>query len=443
MMRGLRHTVCLTALCVLTAGCTWLGLTETDKPDAKGKRESVRTIAPALAVDTATDQAPLKLPPAEKNAEWPLIGNTAENVPGHPALNPTVQLAWRTDIGDGSSGGLRLLARPLIAEGKAFAMDASGHVAAIALENGNQLWRVSTQAENSDADEAIGGGIAYDRGRIYATTGHGEVVALAAKDGSTVWRRQLPSPSRAAPTVADGRVLVTTLSNATFALSAADGTVQWTHNGMVQMASLQGGASPAVAGDVVLSAYSSGEIFALRAQNGRVAWGDVLVAPQAGAMPEMADISATPVIDRGGAFAINRSGRMAALIMRSGDHAWEVDVGSRTSPVVAGSVVYLLTEHQQLLALRRDNGKVLWQQQLQKLSDPEDKTSSPVVWTGPLLAGGRLFAVNSKEKLVEFSAVNGKQTVEHDLPDQSFIAPIAAQGTLLVVTDNGKLVAFR
>ncbi len=442
-MRGLRQTASLTALCVLTAGCTWLGLTEVEKPDAKGKREAVMNAAPALAVDTATDQAPLKLLPAEKNAAWPQAGNTPENVVGHPALNATVQQVWRTDIGDGSGGGLRLLARPLIAEGKAFAMDASGHVSAVALDSGDRLWRVSTQAEDSDADEAIGGGIAYDNGRVFATTGHGEVVALAAKDGSTVWRRQLPNPSRAAPTVADGRVLVTTLNNATLALNAADGTVQWTHNGMVQMASLQGGASPAVAGDVVLSAYSSGEIFALRAQNGRVAWGDVLVAPQAGAMPEMADISATPVIDRGGAFAVNRSGRMAALIMRSGDHAWEVDVGSRTAPVVSGGVVYLLTEQQQLLALRRDNGKLLWQQQLQKLNDPEDKASTPVVWTGPLLAGGRLFAVNSKEKLVEFSAVNGKQTAEHDLPDQSFIAPIAAAGTLLVVTDNGKLVAFK
>lgn len=442
-MRGLRYAVSLTALCVLVTGCTWLGLTEVDKPNSKGKRESVRTVEPVLAVDTATDQAPLKVLAAEKNASWPLAGNTPENMTGHPALNATVRQAWTADIGDGSGGGLRLLARPLIAEGLAFAMDASGHVTAVALESGNRIWRVSTQAEGSDADEAIGGGIAYDNGRIFATTGHGEVVALSAKDGSTVWRRQLPNPSRAAPTVAEGRVLVITLNNATFALNAKDGTVQWAHNGMVQMASLQGGASPAVAGDVVLTAYSSGEIFALRAQNGRVAWGDVLVAPQAGAMPEMADISATPVIDRGGAFAVNRSGRMAALIMRSGDHAWEVDVGSRTSPVVAGSVVYLLTEQQQLLALRRDNGKLLWQQQLQKLSDPEDKTSNPVTWTGPLLAGGRLFVVNSKEKLVEFSAVNGKQTAEHGLPDQSFIAPIAAAGTLLVVTDNGKLVAFR
>lgn len=442
-MHGLRHAICLTALCVLTAGCTWLGLTEADKPDVKGKRESVRTAAPALAVDTATDQAPLKVQAAEKNVAWPLAGNTPENVAGHPALNATVRQIWSADIGDGSGGGLRLLARPVVAEGKVFAMDASGHVAAVALDSGDLLWRVSTQAEDSDADEAIGGGIAYDQGRIFATTGHGEVVALSAKDGSNVWRRQLPNPSRAAPTVADGRVFVTTLSNATLALNAADGAVQWMHNGMVQMASLQGGASPAVAGDVVLTVYSSGEIFALRAQNGRVAWGDVLVAPQAGAMPEMADISATPVIDRGGAFAVNRSGRMAALVMRSGDHAWEVDVGSRTSPVVAGSVIYMLTEQQLLLALRRDNGKLLWQQQLQKQSDPEDKTSSPVVWTGPLLAGGRLFAVNSKEKLVEFSAVNGKQKAEHDLPDQSFIAPITAQGTLLVVTDNGKLVAFK
>lgn len=433
---------------LLLAGCSTLGITDdaADKKSAdKNKRVAVMNEAKQLKADAGVAGRDwIKLPPPVINPAWPQSNANALNAPGHPALGRALQRVWRSSIGDGSSGSLRLLARPLVAKDRVYAMDASGHVAAFSSTSGDKLWRVSTQAEDSEADEAIGGGIAIDGDKIFATTGHGEVVALSADDGKFLWRRKLNSPLRAAPTVAEGRVYVVTVGNTTTALNAADGAVLWTHSGLSQTAALMGAASPAVIGDTVVVAYSSGEIFALRAQNGKVAWGDVLVTPLAvGALPEMADIRGAPVADRGGVFALSHSGRMVALVTRSGERGWEVDLGGSNTPAVAGNVLYVLTSEQQLVAVRRDNGKIIWAQDLPRRTDPEDKESDIITWTGPVLAGGRLFLVNSNDQLAEYDALDGKEGAVQQLPDASFIAPVVAQNRLFVVTENGALLAFQ
>jgi outer membrane protein assembly factor BamB len=448
MMNRIIHVSAISALLLALSACSTLGLSNKDEDkklvDAKGKREAVSTNAQQVKANAGVGADWIKLPETVKNTAWPQAGDNAQNAPEHAALAAKLTRVWRSSIGDGTGRGLRLLARPVIDDGVAYAMDASGHVAAFDLQTGDKRWRVSTQAEESESAEAIGGGIAFDQGKIFATTGHGEVVALTAKDGQVLWRRKLTNPLRAAPTVADGRVFVVTVNNTTSALNEADGAVLWTHNGMPQTAALMGSANPAVAGDTVAVAYSSGEIFALRAQNGRVAWGDVLVSPLSmGAMPEMADIRGAPVIDHGGVFAMGHSGRMAALVVRSGDRAWELDIGGSNSPAIAGNTIYLLSNSQKLLAVRKDNGKIIWTQDLPHLTDPEDRTSTPMTWTGPVLAGGRLFLVNSAEQLAEYSALDGKVLTTHDLPSASFIAPVVAQATLLTVTESGDLVAYR
>ena len=102
-----------------------------------------------------------------------------------------------------------------------------------------------------------------------------------------------------------------------------------------------------------------------------------------------------------------------------------------------------MTNKAQLTALRRDTGKVIWVNDLPHLVDPTDHDSDPIIWTGPILAGGRLWAVNSNQQLVAFSPTDGKILVEYKLSDPSYISPVVAGDTLYVVTEAGDLVAFK
>jgi outer membrane protein assembly factor BamB len=353
------------------------------------------------------------------------------------------EIIWKTSIGDGSSSDFKLLSHPVVSRGVVFTMDAIGTVAAFNAENGNRLWAQETTPKDSE-EPAIAGGLAVDRDTVFATTGFGDVYALNAKTGEVKWRKSLQKPLRAAPMVADDRVYVVSIDNDLNALDAETGDVLWHHSGTAENASLMGASSPAAQGDTVVVAYNTGEIYSLRAQNGRPSWTYLLAAPaQVGALPAIADIRGLPVIDKGRVFAISHSGRFAAIDLRSGDRVWENDIGGINTPIVAGDSVFIYGGDSQLIALTRETGRTLWVSPLPKFSDPNDKDSDALVWSGPVLAGEKLWMVNSGGQLASFSSSDGAALSSIDLGSPVYLSPVIVNRTFFVVTDNGKLIALR
>jgi outer membrane protein assembly factor BamB len=189
--------------------------------------------------------------------------------------------------------------------------------------------------------------------------------------------------------------------------------------------------------------YSSGELFALRVENGRVAWSDSLAASRrAGALANLADIRGMPVIDRGLVIAVSHSGRMAAIDERSGGRAWDQEIGGVNMPWPAGDFVFVLSNDNEVVALTRQGGRVRWVTSLPRYSDPEDR-SGAIIWSGPVLAGERLWLVSTSAELIAISPANGEILQRFPLPDAAYLAPVVAEGTLYVLTDGGELVAFR
>ncbi|MDR3424012.1 MAG: PQQ-binding-like beta-propeller repeat protein [Alphaproteobacteria bacterium] len=409
----------------------------------KGERIAVIEQAKTLEADKGLSNRKPELPREIVNLSWPQAGYDSEHAMPDVEVSKHPRIVWQSDIGEGSDSDFKLLAHPVADRGTVYTLDAQGLVRATGAKSGERKWEFDTTPKDSD-DKAIGGGLAIDGGTLYATTGFGDVYALDAKTGHVKWRKSLLNPLRAAPTVANGRVYVVSIDNEISALDAATGEVLWHQSGIAESATLMGASGPAVQGDSVIVAYNSGEIYDLRAQNGHALWNYSLAsATQAGALPAIADIRGLPVIDRNRVFAISHSGRIACIDQTTGDRVWESDIGGIDTPVVAGDAVFIYGGEGQLIALTRDTGRPMWVAPLQKLSDPSDKDSDPVVWTGPVLAGGRLWMVNSLGHLASFSPADGSPIDSFDLGSPLYLSPIVVDRTLYVVTDNGTLVALR
>ncbi|NCC03002.1 MAG: pyrrolo-quinoline quinone [Proteobacteria bacterium] len=431
-------------------GVLLLGLAACSSPDTndafkvEGERVSALEAVREAAYAPQGDGVTISLNEPALITEWAQAGGKATHAPGHMSLGRAPTEIWDRDIGSGSRGGYKLLAQPIVAENKIFAMDARGMVSAYRAEDGRQAWEQETRPASADED-AIGGGVSYDNGVVYAATGFGEVLALRASDGAIIWRRMLQKPIRSAPTISDGRLFVIDIENETTAIDTKTSFVLWHHKGIAENATLMGSSSPAVDGDTVVVAYSSGEIFGLRAQNGRVVWSEVLAVPKTiGALPAIADIRGLPVIDAGRVYATSHSGRTVSLMQRTGNRAWEADIGGINTPFVSGDVVFMLSLNNHLLALDRELGRIIWSTELPKLEDPEDKDSKPVFWWGPVLAGGRLWLTSSHGSLASYDAVTGLQTgVQENVADAFFMPPIVANLTLYLLADDGTLIAMK
>jgi outer membrane protein assembly factor BamB len=440
----------LTALLVVMValgGCSTVkktfGFGEAPKPKVRGDRVSVLSLEQKLEADPNLKQTEVKLPPPYVNADWPEPGGYANHAMYHLEVGDNLKRAWRTSVGTGAGSRTQIMAPPVVAEGKVFALDAECQVTAVDAKTGKRLWRKDLTPRHQDGDAGFGGGVAYDKGRLFVTTGFGRVHALDAKDGTQIWDKALTIPFHSAPTANGGRVFATTQDNQLHVLAQDDGRELWTYQGIVEQSSLLSGTSPAVQGEVVIAPFSSGELYAFRVQNGATAWTDSLT--RTGLMTSMEtinDIAGRPVIDRDRVYAISHAGRLVAIDMRSGERIWTRDVSGVQTPWIAGDYLYVVSSDAELLCINALDGHIRWLTQLERFGRPREK-KNPIAWSGPVLAGNRLVLLSSRGRAVSVSPYTGEILGEIKISDGTYAPPVVADGTLYILTQDAELTALR
>ena len=448
MRRSLTWARCaaVVAACLWLAGCgegdllgsNWFGAAPA-KP-LPGTRVSVLTEEATLKPDAADRK--VVLPAPELVPDWPEAGGFPPHAMFHLALGNNLHRAWTASVGEGAAKRQAFITQPIVAQGRVYAMDADSVVSAFDLKNGDRVWRTDLAVPDAD-NGSYGGGLAYDHGLLFATSGFGQVVNLDPKTGKIRWRKNLPAPVRGAPTARAGRLILITVDNETLALAEDNGRQLWTHNGIEQETMLVGGTSAAVDGNTVVVPYSSGEIYALRIENGTQLWSDSLnILKRTNEVATLTDIRGLPVIDHGRVFAAGNSDVFTALDLATGRRLWDREVGSIQTPWIAGNFIFLITNAPAIACFRADTGQAVWVTPLAQWDDPEDKNRR-IVWTGPVLASDRLIVAGSNGLALSVSPYTGALLGQVEMPDGVTIAPIVADRTLIFVTDNGELVAYR
>ena len=430
----------LLAATMVLGGCDMF--TSKSKVKLTGERLSVLSLDRRLEPDPGLQQVDVRLPRPEPNANWPQAGGFPNHALHHLELGEAPKEVWRTSVGEGAGRRARITAPPIVYGGRVYAMDGVGNVRAFDAGTGKRIWEFETKPEKEQG-ETFGGGIAFAEDKIFIATGYAQVIAVDAAEGKEVWRQNLPAPAHSPPTVADGRIFVVTLDNQLEVLATDDGRRLWNNAGASEPAGLLGGASPAVDGDVVVAAYSSGDLLAFRVENGRPLWNENLAATRrVDALSTLADIRGRPVIDRGRVYAVSHSGLMAAIDLRTGNRVWEQDIGGTDMPWVAGDYIYVLSNDAEVVCLTRRDGRVRWVFDLPRYENMEKKRG-PLRWSGPVLAGDRLIVASSEGEAITLSPYTGEALGRIELPAGIFIAPIIADKTLYVLTDDADLIAFR
>ena len=434
------YSLLFLAAIVLTGCDNYFG--QNKAPSLSGKRISILIQQRSIEPDSSAAGHKIVLPAPTPNNDWPQAGGYANHAMHHMRIGKALQERWSISVGRGTNDEERLMAQPIVAGNTLFSMDSETIVSAYNLKDGAEIWSVELTPKEED-DDHVNGGLAYENGKVFATTGFGQVVAVAAKTGKVLWRRNVGAPVRSAPTARGNRVFTVTVTNKLFALNGETGAVLWSHSGIEEAINLLGGSSPAVDSGVVIAPYSSGELFALKVENGQELWADSLAGTRRGAISSaLGTIRGRPIIDYGIVFAISNSGQFAAINLRTGRRIWERPVGGIESPWIAGDYLFVISNNTDLLALGRLNGRIYWVTALPEWEDPEDREGK-ITWTGPILASDRLIVAGSSGEALSVSPYSGKVLGKVEMLDSVSISPIVVQDTLLFLTDDAELVAYR
>ncbi len=429
------------------------------KSNLRGVRIPVLSADADLKIDPALANVTVALPPPYRNPEWPEAGGYASNAMYHLDAPGRLKKIWDQDAGKGSDTDSLLTSPPVVGGGLIYALDSEAHIWVFRAGDGHPVWNRRLAPKNGtdmptlwgmlgtpntvDPPQGMGGGVAYDDGKIFVTSGFGVVHCIDARTGREIWNKDLGMPIVNAPAVNGGRVFVSTHDNHFYAMAEADGRTLWDHQGITESQGMLSSTSAAVSGETVIAPYTSGEVFALRAQNGTVGWSDVLSrSGHVTALSQLDDIAGRPVIDRGVVYAISQSGVMAAFSVNTGERLWTRDIGGIQTPWAAGDFVYVLDGSDRVICLTRKEGRVRWIHQLPQWEDADNK-SGPLIWAGPVLVSNKLIVTSSNGYAEAISPFDGRLTGRVEIPDSTTIAPVVANGILYLYTNDAELVALR
>jgi outer membrane protein assembly factor BamB len=444
-MRHVSRVTLLLLTASLLAGCSTVGgiFKKKDKVTVPGERVAVLVNEADIDIDPDTASLPMSLPAAVVNDSWAQSGGNARKSVGHVGLGQSLGVAWTVSIGKGSDKDGRLGGGPVVADGKVFTMDTQGSVRAFDARNGGQIWSARFGEVGDNSASIYGGGVAYEQGRIYATNGLGYVAALDATSGAAVWTVKPGGPLRGEPSVDGEAVYVMSQDNQIYSLKTADGSTNWSNAAALEIAGVFGAAAPSIGQGTVVAGFSSGELNAYRYENGRQVWQDALArTSMTTSVASLSDIDADPVIDNGVVYAVGQGGRMVALDLFSGQRIWELNFGGIATPWVAGDWLFAVNDRAQLIAVSRATGKIRWINQLPRYRKMKSKAGL-ITYVGPVLAGERLIVAGSNGALINIDPASGSFQSQVDVNDGISFQPVVADNTLYILTDNGRLIAYR
>ncbi len=434
MFYKLQRNILLLITCLLIANCT-------DEEEARLPGERINFLASdtGLYPDIGAEDIDIVLPAPLVNTRFPQAGGTSDHAIHHLSLSHKPKEVWQAYLGDTDA---LLLAQPVVAEGRVFTLSNKYRVKSFLLEDGSLQWDKQLDVPEYDANDSVGGGIAFYGNRLFISTSYAQLIVLDTVTQEIIWTQKLIAPARSAPTVSGNIVLVSTIDNRTTAFNPISGEKLWVHAGFAESIGVLGIASPAIHDRLSVVAYSSGEIFALRTTNGRTLWSDTFTAVRhINALSSLSDIRAMPVIDRGMVLAVSFGGRMIAFEAKTGSRIWSKSIASTQMPWVAGDFIFVINTDSQLICLVRETGAVRWIKQLKQWTDEDNDTL--VSWVGPILANGQLILTNQLGEVLFLSAYNGNLMYSLQFKSPVKVLPVIAEDTLLIVDGISRLRAFR
>ncbi len=427
--------LCIT---VLLTGCSmlpnWLGEREeealsgnrlnvlpsetTVKPDLEGATTSVSAESDKLhwiqAISSSTDMGNFKLESKFDSIDYASIGSGND---------------WQTPLN----------VSPVASETTIYAMDSKGFVSAHKISDvDSKIWQTSI-SKAARKSNIPGGGLAIGAENLYAITGSGEFASISLADGKVAFSRSLNLPVRSAPRFYDGKIFVTTLDNQLIAIDALDGKILWKHSGVSEATGILGAATPVAESGVVVATYSSGEVFAIDTNSGKEAWAESLATTsRISKTASLSDIDASPVIDSGNVYISGHGGALASYNLSSGRQIWERDIPSISTPWIDGNYIYVLTTQNELLALDKNNGSIIWVLALPKYKN-EEKMKDAVSISSPIMAGGRLLLAGNRGEMYIVSADNGNLIRKIKIPEEVYTQPIIVSGKIFLVTKKAEI----
>lgn len=347
--------------------------------DVAGAEQRISLLTAEETLTQSANLGPMNvvLPTAYVNSDWPQPGGNSVHAMQRPTTDGDLNFVWSKDIGNGSSRKGRIVSSPVVAGGKIFVMDGNNQVTAYDAETGEDVW--------------------YHKVKV-------EAVGRTREGRANIFER-VTNPFNFKDTGGEDKESVGG------GIAAADGKIFVT-SGL-------------------------GVVEALDAQTGASAWRKKLATP----------MHSAPTVSNGRLFAVSDDNELFAMNSATGDVLWTYQgivesarMLTSPSPAVIDDVVIAPFASGELVALRVQNGVVLWQDALSSAGRLTPLSSLNDIASGPVIADGYVIATAQSGVISAFDLRTGQRVWSQ--PAGSLGYPWVAGDFVYTVTTGGEVACL-
>ena len=309
-----------------------------------------------------------------------------------------------------------------------------------------KIWSVDI-GDGAGDDERLNSAPVVSNGVVYAVDANSKVSAFNAQNGAQIWRAKLQPGDDDEGHIGgglafeDGLLFVTTGFAEAIALNATSGEVVWRKNLNAPIRS-----APTARGGRLFVVTMNNQLFALDAKTGKTLW-------QHRGLPQIASIlgGASPAVDKGVVVVPYTSGELLAIKVENGRVLWQdsltamrrTDVmsnlsGIRGRPLIDRGLVVAISNGGVMAALDIRTGRRIWSREIAGIESP---------W----VAGDYIFVITTQSELVVINRKDGRIHWVRGLPrfeDRKskknpivWTGPILASDRLIVAGSNEEALA--
>ncbi|MEI9981978.1 MAG: PQQ-binding-like beta-propeller repeat protein [Aliidongia sp.] len=203
------------------------------------------------------------------------------------------------------------------------------------------------------------------------------------------------------------------------------------------MTTRPGAAASLSRGGHIYATSGYGQVLDLDAKDGSIKWRVTAGSPLRGA----------PTISEGRVFAITVDNQLQALSTEDGHRLWSYDaipesaeIAGSASPAIDGNVVIASFSSGEVVALRVENGRVLWTDSLSATRRFDAMSTLADIRGRPVVDRGRVYVISHSGRMAAIDARTGNRVWEQDVG--GIYSPWIAGDFIYVLSNSNELVCL-
>lgn len=241
----------------------------------------------------------------------------------------------------------------------------------------------------------------------------------------------------AAPVISDGRLYVIGTDARVSAFDATTGASIWSTmidvEGDGKTSLFGGGVSSS--GPMVFATNGVGDVAGLQADTGALIWKKRPAGPLRG----------SPTLSNGNAYVMTQDNQIYALRQSDGEAQWNEagpvavsGIFGVGAPAAAQGTVIAGYSSGELAAYRYENGRNLWADTLSRTAMSTSVSTLTDIDADPVIDNGRVFALGKGGRMASYELVTGQRIWEINIA--GIATPVTAGEWVFVLTDEAKLL---